>query len=261
MDFIYFILAFSFIYLVLLRAVMLKLGLKESNKMRERLSELDKQFSEASKKGNSKEMERLNAEKIPISMQMMNMQLKMMLPMLILFFAMVMVLNAMNPQIADDVFVKNVSMVNRTFATSNPSMEAFKIAGRDTSNVSFTGYIYMSRERGIYTNLTPGYTIYPIIKGSGNYGIYPVEQNGEISLTAENVTQFESVEFDSGTESNLFVPLDIIGIRFVYGAQGLFIFLGFVLGMVEQLFMGKALNNAIEKAMERLEGKGKGEGK
>ncbi len=255
MDFIYAIVAFSFVYLVLLRAVMLKLGLKESNKLRERLSALDKQFFEASKKGNAKEMEKLNAEKIPISMQIMNMQLKMMLPMLILFFVMVMVLNAMNPQTGDDVSIKNVSSVNQTFALSNPSMEAFRIAGKDTSNTSFTGYIYISKERGIYTNLTPGYTIYPIIKGSGNYDVYPIEQNGAISLKAENITQFDSVEFDSGTESSVFVPLDIIGIRFVYGAQGLFIFFGFLLGIIEQVFMGKALNNAIEKAMERLEGK------
>ena len=255
MDFIYIILAFSFVYLVVLRAVMLKLGLKDSNKLRERLSMLDKQFFEASKKGNAKEMEKLNAEKVPISMQMMNMQLKMMLPMLIIFFAMMMALNAMNPQTADDIIIKNVSSVNQTFAISNPSMEAFRIMGKDTSNTTFSGYVFISKERGIYTNLSPGYTIYPIIKGSGNYNVYPVEQNNEISLVAENVTNFESVQFDSGTESNLFVPLDIIGIRFIYGAQGLFIFLGFLIGMVEQLFLGKELNNAIEKAMDRLEGK------
>jgi hypothetical protein len=254
MDFLYTIFAFSFVYLVLLRALMLKLGLKESNKMRERLSELDKKFFEASKKGDVKEMDRLNAEKVPISMQVMNTQLKMMLPMLILFFAMVMALNAMNPQTADDVIIRNVSSINQTFALSNPSMEAFKIMGKDNSNTTFSGYVYISKEKGIYTNMTPGYMVYPIIKNGGSYDIHPIVQNDVITLVAENVTVFESVQFDSGTESNLFVPLDIIGIRFVYGAQGLFIFLGFLLGMVEQMFFGKSLNNLIEKAMEMLEG-------
>jgi hypothetical protein len=253
MDFIFTILAFSFIYLILLRAMMLKMGLKDSNKIRSQLSELDKKFFEASKKGNTQEMERINKEKIPLSMQAMNTQLKMMLPMLILFFGMMMILNAMNPQTGDDIIMKNVSGINQSFALSNPSMQAFKVTGKDTSGTAFTGYVFMSKERGIYTNLTPGYTLF--IKNGGNYSVYPVERNGSISLVAENVAQFDSVEFDSGTESNIFVPLDIMGIRFVYGAQGLFIFIGFLLGMAEQVFLGKSLNNAIEKAMDRLEGK------
>jgi hypothetical protein len=253
MDFIFTILLFSFVYLILLRAMMIKMGLKDSNSARAQITALDKKFFEASKRGDTREMERINAEKMPLSMQAMNAQLKMMLPMLILFFGMMMVVNAMNPQTADDVIIKNVSGISRDFALTNPSMQAFKVAGKDTSGTMFTGYVYASKEKGIYTNLTPGYTLF--IKNGGNYSVYPAERNGSIYLVAENVAQFDSVEFDSGTESNLFVPLDFLGIRFVYGAQGLFIFLGFLLGMAEQMFLGKSLNNAIEKAMERIEGK------
>jgi hypothetical protein len=248
MDFIYVILAFSFIYLVLLRAVMLKLGMRDSNDMRARLSELDKKFFEASKKGDTEAMQKINEEKIPISMKMLNMQMKMMVPMLVVFFVMVFALNSINFNVNDDVKMGNAT-APLAFQQTSPSMEAFKITGKDAGNTTFTGYVYISRERNISAALEAGYTIYPIIKAPGNYKVYAEEKNGTISLMSENVTALESVQYDNGTESNLFVPLDFVGIRFIYGAQGLFIFLGFLLGMAEQMFMGKALNNALEKAM------------
>jgi hypothetical protein len=243
-EFIYILVVFSLIYLVAVKAVMLKTGMKEVNKIREDFNSLNKRLTEATKKKDSDEIDRLMKEQqemMPKMMSMFGSQMKMTLVILVVFMSFVWVLNSIDPYVKDDIFYNNVNgTLNQSFNITNPDMEAFKITAKSTNNEMVSGYIYVSQNRNILTNLS-----------TDKHSIYPIMENDRIRLESANISVFESVQYDNGTDINNFVPiLDILGIRFVYGAQGTFILLTFIVSMAEQALLGKRISDALEKIIK-----------
>jgi hypothetical protein len=243
-EFIYILIGFSLVYLIVVKAVMIKTGMKEVNKVNKDLNDLNKKLMEATKRKDDAEVERLTKEQQEMMQKMMSMfgtQMKMTLVIMVVFLTFIWILNSINPYLKDDVFFNNINgTLNQSFEIKNPDMEAFKITAKSANNESVSGYIYVSQSRNILTNLT-----------TDKHSIYPIIENNSIRLMSENISVFESVEYDNGTDINNFVPLlDIIGIRFVYGAQGTFILLTFIVSMVEQALLGKRISDELEKIIK-----------
>jgi hypothetical protein len=243
-EFIYLILLFAMVYLVAVKAVMLKTGMKEVNRLREEMNGVQKKLLEATKRKDDSEVERLTKEQqemMPKMMGMFGSQMKMTLVILVVFMTFIWALNAVDPYLKDDLIFKNVNgTLNQSFEIKNHDMEAFKITAKSASNEPVSGYVYISQSRDILTNLT-----------TDKHTIYPIIEDNRIRLESQNISVFESVEYDNGTNINNFVPLlDIIGIRFVYGTQGTFILLTFVLSIAEQALLGKRISDALEKIIK-----------
>jgi len=241
-EFIYVIIAFSIVYLVAVKAAMLKTGMKEVNRIRDEFNDMNKRLMEATKRKDEKEVERLSKEQqemMPRMMSMFGSQMKMTLVILVVFMAFVFVLNSVDPYVKDDIILRDLNgTVDRSFAIKNPEMESFKITAKNSNDEAVSGNIYVSQSRGILTNLT-----------TDKHSVYPVIEDGSVRLMSSNISVFESVQYSNGTDVNTFVPLDILGIRFVHGAQGTFIFLAFIMSIVEQAVLGKIISNTLEKVI------------
>jgi len=242
-EFVYIIIFFALVYLVAIKAAMLKTGMKEVNKIRDDFNAINKKLMDATKRKDDKEKEQLSKEqkeKMPKMKGMFGAQMKMTLVILVVFMTFVWVLNSMDPYVKDDMILKNLtSVANQSFDIKNAEMESFKITAKSITNESFSGYIYVSQSKNILTNLT-----------TDKHSVYPVIEGNSIRLESANISVFEDIQYDNGTTINTFVPLDLIGIRFIYGVQGSFIFLAFILSLVEQALLGKRISDALETVIK-----------
>ncbi len=230
MDFIYIVVLSSLLYILATRLIRKKLiDMDKVKEFQNRMNELNKKFREAVKRNDKEEMERLNKEQMKLMPKMkwvMFEQLKMTFFILIIFFAFMFLLNSIDPLKSDDVML-NFTKINGTWQTS------FKMKG-EVANVHIEFEDVKGDKKKVDVFVSTKYEMKNFTVGdSVFYTDKPIYNEGEeVRLYALNVKKVNKAIYDNGTAVNVNLPFNLLGIRFIHGTYGVFIFTSVILGWI-----------------------------
>ncbi len=231
MDFMYVVVLSSLLYILITRFIRKKLiDMDKVKEFQNRMNELNKKFREAVKRNDKEEMERLNKEQMKLMPKMkwvMLEQLKMTFFILIIFFAFMFLLNSIDPLKSDDVVLNFTRLNDSAWQTSfemrgevaNVHIEFEDVKGNKNKVDVFVSTKYEMK------NFTAGDSIFYTDKEK-------YKEGEEVKLYALNVKKINKAIYDNGSALNINLPFNLLGIRFIHGTYGVFIFTSVILGWI-----------------------------
>lgn len=231
--YIYFLSLLVLVYIILLRFLQKKfVNINKMNEFNTKLKELTKEFNEASKNRDTKRMEELSKEHTKMLKQssfIMVEQIKMMMISLFLFLFFIYIANAFSPYKADDkIITLNLSNNTAYYSTVfNKEILQLTLEGVSETGKPFKFPVFISSKYEMPKSWNKSGVIVNLNKSKYKKG-------DKVNIYIKNVKQVKIIS-DNGTNININLPIKIFSLRFIYGVNGVFIFISTIEGILLSL--------------------------